>query len=311
MAVYSIEPTRETLHGSFSREYVPVISIDSGDTVRFRTLDAGWGLEPFSDDGTRKQFGPREQPRDSGHALCGPVAIRGAKPGMVLEVKINDIQPGSFGWTSAGGFSHPINDRLSLAEGPGYQLRWTLDTAKMTGTSQFGHQVALRPFMGLMGMPPAEAGVHRTHPPRFCGGNIDCKELVAGSTLYLPIAVEGGLFSTGDGHGVQGDGEVSVPALECPMDVVDMTFYLREDMRLRMPRAKTQSAWITFGFHEDLNEAMAVALDEMLELMGELFGFERKEALALSSLTVDLHVTQVVNGVRGVHAMLPHGAIRM
>lgn len=311
LAVYSIEPTRETLHGSFSRDYAPALTIDSGDTVRFRTLDAGWGLEPFSHDGKRAQFAPRDHPRDTGHALCGPVSIRGARPGTVLEVKINDIQPGAFGWTSSGGFAHPINERLGLLDGSSYNLYWQLDKDQMIGTSQFGHQVALRPFMGLMGMPPAEPGIHRTHPPRFCGGNIDCKELVAGSTLYLPIAVEGGLFSTGDGHGVQGDGEVSVPALECPMDVVDLTFRVREDMNLRMPRAKTQSAWITFGFHEDLNEAMAGALDEMLELMHELFGFGRKEALALASLTVDLHVTQVVNGVRGVHAMLPHGAVRM
>jgi acetamidase/formamidase len=161
-----------------------------------------------------------------------------------------------------------------------------------------------------MGMPPDEPGNHPTYPPRFCGGNIDCKELIAGSTLFLPIPVDGGLFSVGDGHAVQGDGEVGCPALECPMDVVDLTLTVHEDIKLSMPRAKTPTAWITMGFHEDLNEATIIALDGMLNLMKELFGYERKEALALASLVVDLRITQIVNGVRGVHAVLPHDAIR-
>ncbi|MFD1676462.1 acetamidase/formamidase family protein [Alicyclobacillus fodiniaquatilis] len=159
-------------------------------------------------------------------------------------------------------------------------------------------------------MPPDLEGMQPTFPPRFCGGNIDCKELVAGSTLYLPIAVCGGLFSVGDGHAVQGDGEVGVPALECPMELVDLTFNLRSDIKLSMPRAKTANGWITFGFHEDLNEATVIALEGMLEVLQELYGFDRKEALALSSLIVDLRITQIVNGTKGVHAFLPHGAVR-
>jgi acetamidase/formamidase len=180
----------------------------------------------------------------------------------------------------------------------------------MTGISDLGHKVALRPFMGIMGMPPDEPGIHPTYPPRFCGGNIDCKELIAGCTLFLPIPVDGGLFSVGDGHAVQGDGEVGCPALECPMDVVDLTLTVHEDIKLSMPRAKTPTAWITMGFHKDLNEATMIALDGMLNLMKELFEYERKEALALASLVVDLRITQIVNGVRGVHAVLPHDAIR-
>ncbi|WEG11985.1 acetamidase/formamidase family protein [Pullulanibacillus sp. KACC 23026] len=311
MTEYWIRPEQGTLHGSFSREAEPVLTIDSGDIVRFQTLDAGWGVEPHPyGGGSRKQFEPRNPERDRGHALCGPVKIRGAEPGMTLEVKINEILPGSFGWTSAGGFSHPINISLGLVEGESYHLNWSLDTQKMIGTSDKGHKVTLRPFMGLMGMPPDEPGIHPTSPPRFCGGNIDCKELVAGSTLYLPIAVSGGLFSTGDGHGVQGDGEVACPALECPMDLVELKLTVREEMHLKMPRANTPAGWITMGFDEDLNKAMVQALDGMLDLMTEFFGYERKEALALASLVVDLRVTQVVNGVRGVHAVLPHGAIK-
>jgi acetamidase/formamidase len=165
--------------------------------------------------------------------------------------------------------------------------------------------------MGILGMPPDEPGRHSTFPPRFCGGNIDCKELIAGSSLYLPIAVDGGLFSVGDGHALQGDGEVAGPALECPMERVEVELHLHPNMRLARPRANTPAGWVTFGFHEDLNEAMLVALGDMLDLMQELHGFARKEALSLASLLVDLHVTQIVNGVRGVHALLPHGALSL
>lgn len=310
MAQHSIHPERTTLHGSFSRDFEPVLTIDSGDRIRFSTLEAAWGLEPFPKKGVRKKFEPRERPRDGGHALCGPIEIRGAKAGMTLEVKINEIRPGSWGWNSAGGFPHPVNQALGIAEGEEFHINWRLDSESMTGISDLGHKVALRPFMGIMGMPPDEPGIHPTYPPRFCGGNIDCKELIAGSTLFLPIPVDGGLFSVGDGHAVQGDGEVACPALECPMDVVDLTLTVHEDMKLSIPRAKTPTAWITMGFHEDLNEATIIALDGMLNLMKELFGYERKEALALASLVVDLRITQIVNGVRGVHAVLPHDAIR-
>jgi acetamidase/formamidase len=128
--------------------------------------------------------------------------------------------------------------------------------------------------------------------------------------LFLPISVEGALFSIGDGHAAQGDGEVSGTAIECPMDLVDITLTVRDDMQLKMPRAKTPAGWITFGFNEDLNQAAAQALDEMVKLITELHQMEQAEALALASVVVDLRITQVVNGVKGVHAVLPHGAIR-
>lgn len=306
MTIYYIEPNSNTLHGPFSRDRKPVLTINSGDTVRYKTLDARWGLEPFSSSSSRKEF----EPREPGHALCGPVEIKGASPGMVLEIQINNIVPGTWGWTSAGEAKHPINKKLGVDTEDVLYFHWTINRETMIATNQFGHQVALRPFMGLMGMPPDLDGLHPTAPPRFCGGNIDCKELVAGSTLYLPIAVQGGLFSVGDGHAVQGDGEVALPALECPMELVDLTFIVREDLHLSMPRAKTPVGWITFGFDEDLDEAAVMALGNMLDLMTELFGYQRKEAMALASLVVDLRVTQIVNGIKGVHAVLPYGAIK-
>jgi acetamidase/formamidase len=228
---------------------------------------------------------------------------------MTLEVQIDAIRPGTFGMTWVGGWPSPTNKRLGVTE-EGKTLYWTLDPDNMTGRNNLGHTIPLRPFMGVMGMPPAEPGVHQTAPPRPCGGNIDCKELVAGSTLYLPIAVPGALFSVGDGHGTQADGEICGTAIECPMERVDLTFRLNEQIRIATPRANTPAGWLTFGFHEDLNEATAIAIEAMLDLMGEMFALERLDALAMASLLVDMRITQIVNGVRGVHALLPHGALK-
>jgi acetamidase/formamidase len=278
--------------------------------VLFRTLNAGWVLEPPSfQNGKAKEFEPRMEGRDVGHALCGPIAIRGAQPGMTLEIRINDVQPGLWGWTGGGGWDSEVNKRFGLVE-QGVELIWELDAHSMIGRDQYGHTLVLHPFMGVIGMPPDEPGIHPTFPPRFCGGNIDCKELVAGSTLYLPITVPEALFSVGDGHAVQGDGEVAGVAIECPMERVDLTFHLRNDMRLTTPRANASNGWITLGFHENLHEASLIALEAMLDLMGEQYQLPRPQALALASLVVDLHVTQIANGVLGVHAVLPHGAIR-
>lgn len=307
MTIHTIEPERRTLHGQFSRDLPPCLTIESGDTVHYRTLDAGWGLEaPTGTGAPRRKFEPRNE-RDDGHALCGPIAIRGAEPGMTLAVTIDAIRVGAYGATYAGGWDHPVHQRLGLTAQELIMI-WSLDAEQLTGRNQFGQTLRLNPFMGVMGMPPAEPGWHSTAPPRLTGGNLDCKELTPGSTLYLPIAVPGGLFSVGDGHAVQGDGEVCVTAIECPMAQVQLTFQLMPDMRLKSPRARTPSGWLTFGLHEDLNEATYLALEAMLELMTEQHSLDRLQALALASLTVDLRITQIVNGVRGVHAFLPHNA---
>ncbi len=311
MATHTIEPVRETLHGVFSCELPPVLTIDSGDTIRFRTLDAGWGLEAHTAPGVpRRQFEPGDPERDAGHALCGPVFIRGAEPGQTLAVRVEALRVGTFGWNVAGGWPSPINERLGItAKEAEHLLIWALDPEALIGRDQYGHTVALRPFLGVLGMPPAEPGLHPTGPPRVSGGNIDCKELVAGSTLYLPIAVPGGLFSTGDGHAAQGDGEVSHTAIECPMDVADLTLTVHENLAITTPRAHTPAGWLTFGFHEDLQEATFIALEAMLDLMGELYGMGRTEALAIASVVVDMRITQIANGTLGVHAVLPFDAL--
>ena len=245
---------------------------------------------------------------DAGHALCGPVAIRGAEPGLVLAVTVEELQTGSWGWNvSRGLWLAAANEPLgNVAD---YGNFWTLDTEAGTGTNQHGFTVNLAPFMGVMGMPSAEAGTFSTAPPFANGGNIDCKELVVGSTLYLPIAVSGGLFSTGDGHAAQGDGEVSGTAIECPMERCVLRFDLRDDMQITTPWARTPAGWLTFGFDEDLDQATYTALSAMLDLLQARYDISRGEALALASVTVDLRVTQIVNGSQGVHAVLPDHSI--
>ena len=302
---HEIPLERRTLHGHFSRDLEPVLTVDSGDSITFACLNAGWRTaeqKPYPD--------RREGDLDAGHALIGPVEVRGARAGEVLEVRIDEVRIGRWGVTDAGGSQTPLNERLGVDDGEPAVLWWELDADEATGRDQAGREIALGPFLGVIGMPPEAPGVHSTAPPRSCGGNIDCKELVAGTTLFLPIPIDGALLSAGDGHAAQGDGEVSQLAIEAPVERAQLTLVVRDDLALGNPIAWTPEAWLTFGFDEDLDEAAAQAVDGMLELMGREHALERREALALASVVVDLRVTQMVNGVRGIHARLAHDAFR-
>ncbi len=306
MSRHHIEPGPGTVHGPFSGTRPPILTVDSGDTVVLRTLDARWNLEPQVEPGVPVRT---LEPRQDGHALCGPIAVAGAEPGMTLEVELITIVPGTWGWTAAAGWSTPLNDRLGVSESPQFPVLWGIDNAAGVALNQFGHSVRLRPFMGVIGMPPAEPGDHSTGPPRLTGGNIDCRELVAGSRLFLPIAVRGGLLSIGDGHAAQGDGEVSGTAIECPMERCEVRLSLLPELHLEAPRAQAPAGWITFGFADDLHEASARALEGMLDLLQELHDCDRREALVLASVAADLRITQLVNGVVGAHMILPPGAV--
>jgi acetamidase/formamidase len=285
---HEIPLERRTLHGHFSRDLPPVLTIDSGDSLRFATLDAGWHAVP-----ERQYLAELDPELDAGHALVGPVAVRGATAGSTLEVRIDAVEPVTWG--------------ITFGDGEG--MLWSLDVAAGTATGPVEATVELAPFLGVLGMPPPEPGVHPTGPPRRWGGNIDCKELVAGSTLFLPIPVDGALFSAGDGHARQGDGEVSGSAIECPLARAELTLTVRNDIALETPLARTGHAWITFGFDEDLDAAAATATDAMLALMEREHAINRRQALVLASVAVDLRVTQVVNGVKGVHAVLADSAV--
>jgi acetamidase/formamidase len=285
VAVHELPLERRTLHGHFSPDLPPVLEVAPGDAVRFSVPDAGWWLE------SRERFQPLDERLDAGHALAGPIEVRGARAGQTLVVAIDEVTPRGWGVTF----------------GDGEVYGWGLDGG---GWHQDELRVAPAPFLGVIGMPPPEPGNHSTIPPRRFGGNIDCKLLVAGTTLYLPIPVDGALVSAGDGHGAQGDGEVSGTAIECPLERVQLTIDVRDDLDLRMPVARTADEWVTFGFDEDLDTAAELALETMLDLLERERGFDRKRALALASVCVDLRVTQVVNQAKGVHAVLHDEAIR-
>jgi acetamidase/formamidase len=287
--------------GFFSRDYEPVATVEPGDTVELQALQSGWmwDLDERWD-----------APAGAGHALTGPIEVRGARAGGTLAITFDRLRVRDWGKTFAGGWSTPLNDYLGLGEdAPRHSLVWELDADAAVGRDQLGREVDLRPFLGVVGMPPPEAGEHSTTPPRRWGGNVDCAELVEGTTLYLPIPVDGAWLMTGDGHARQGDGEVSQLAIECPMEHVRLTLGLA-DVELENPIARIDGAWLTFGFDEDLDLAAAQAVDGMLRLMGRELGLGRQDALALASVVVDLRVTQVVNGVKGVHAVLRDGSIR-
>jgi acetamidase/formamidase len=305
---WSLAAHGPVLHGDFDRDREPALTVDPGDTVRFETLDAWWSAGPYASGHPAERDVVPERRADDGHALTGPIAIRGAEPGSTLVVRIDDVRPGEWGTTVAGGRPTVFNTRTGI-EHEWTVHSWTLDAAAMTGRNQLGHSVTLRPFMGVMGVAPAEPGRHSTIPPRRTGGNLDCKELVRGSTLYLPVAVSGALFSVGDGHAAQGDGEVGGTAIECPM-TVELTFDVRTDRPIVAPMADTPAGWITMGVADTLDDAGFLALNAMYDLMQQRYGLARPDAVALASVVVDTRVTQIVNQVVGVHAVLPHGAIR-
>ena len=275
---------RAVLHGRFSRELEPVLAVAPGDSVRFSTPNAGWDV------GRDEPFHSRSPEVDTGHALAGPIEVRGALAGQVLEVRIDEVVPGPWGVTFGG---------------PEHRVDWELEDG--VGRA-LGREVRLAAFLGVLGMPPDEPGDHSTIPPRRSGGNIDCKELVAGTTLYLPIPVDGALFSAGDGHAAQGDGEISGTAIECAVEA-QVTLDLDRELRLDWPIARVDGAWLTFGFDEHLGRAAKIAADGMLELMRRELGLSAGDALALASVVVDLRVTQVVNGNVGVHAVLRDDAL--
>jgi acetamidase/formamidase len=288
VALHELPCEQRYLHGYFSSNLLePVLEIDPGDSVRISVPNHAWDI------GRDEHLEPRSPELDHGHALAGPILVRGARPGQTLVVHVDEVEAADWGVTH-GGPDHAIHWELAHGIGRAPELGLELDLA---------------PFLGVLGMPPPEPGVHSTGPPRRWGGNMDCKELVAGTTLYLPISVDGALFSAGDGHAVQGDGEVSGTAIEAPTRA-RLTLDLTDEPVLEWPAARLDGAWITLGFDEDISVAGQIALDGMLALMGRELGVSGADALALASLVVDLRATQVVNGSQGAHAVLRDGALR-
>lgn len=307
MTDHTLEPTLDTVVDVFDPDARAVLMVNPGDTVRVRSLNAHGHTE--------RQTKPGEDVAtllavSRGHSLSGPIGVKGARPGQVLALRLHSLTPDDWGFTVAGAKDNELNRRLGIADIPPTWLLWDLDVEAGTATNDRGHTVALAPFLGVTGLPPAEPGQHSTNPPRTLGGgNIDCRELVAGSTLYLPVTVPDALLSIGDGHAAQGDGEVSGTAIETGMTTW-MTLDLLDEAPVATIHAETPAGRITFGFNADLNSAMGDALAAMTCWMQSIYGLDRSTALALASPTVSLRITQVANDTWGVHALLPHDAIR-
>jgi acetamidase/formamidase len=236
-----------------------------------------------------------------GHMCTGPVAVKGAKKGQVLEVRIKDIQL-HYDW----GYNmiRPLSGALPDDFDTPTLIHIPLDRQKNTAKLPWGLELPLAPFFGVMAVaPPPAWGTISTLPPRRNGGNLDNKELVAGTTLYLPIHVDGALFSVGDGHGAQGDGEVCITAIETGL-IGTFELHVRPDMSLEWPLAETPTHMITMAFDPDLDDCVVIALRQMIDLIVKRAGITREQAYTLCSLAADLRVTQVVNGNKGIHVML-------
>ena len=204
--------------------------------------------------------------------------------------------------------STPLNERLGVDEGETSRCSGTLDAATGVGRDQSGRRSRSQPFLGVIGMPPDEPASTRPRP-RACGGNIDCKELVAGTTLFLPIPSTARSSRRATGTPRRGTARCRSSRSRRRSSGRAHALGARRP-RLEWPIAWTPDAWLTFGFDEDLDEAAAIAIEGMLDLMEREHGLERREALALASVVVDLRVTQLVNGSRGIHARLAHDALR-
>ena len=302
--------TPEHVHwGYYDSRVAPALRIAAGDRVRIETMIAG-GLQRLRLAGVAESEIPdslkavelRVTERGPGaHPLTGPIFVEGAEPGDMLEVRILTIEfLHSFGVNAFSPGSGIIADDFPYAHLR--LLRWKPDADRV----EFAPGVSLRlaPFFGSIGVaPPPLSGRISSRPPGWHGGNLDNKDLVAGSTLYLPVHVSGALLSVGDGHGLQGDGEVTGTALETSLRGT-FEVRVRKGQRLRWPRAETPTQYIAMGLHEDLDEAARLATREMIEFLVTEKGLNRDEAYVLCSLAADLHVTQAVDETKGVHVTL-------
>ena len=297
--------------GYYSAKAKPVLSVHSGDTVRIQTLSTCGSTERLESEGVAASDIPSyntdiyREVKDrgpGGHILTGPVEIAEAEPGDVLEVQILKIDlnvPFACNGFAAGRGFLP-ND---------YPYSWRkiipLDRERMVAKFAPGIEIPLHPFFGSMGVaPPESAGRLDSAPPWMHAGNMDNKELVAGTTLYVPVQAKGALFEVGDGHAGQGNGEVDITAMETFLTGT-FRFVVHKDRHLLWPRAETPTSYISMGFSPDLKEAATLAVRDMINFLVDEKHLSRDEAYMLTSVAVDVDITQLVDGNVGVHAMCP------
>lgn len=307
MSHHHLSSNAETCHwGYFDAERKPVLQVKSGDKVTVETLATGGPdiLPPpgFYVPPEMNEIHTKLHRFHGPHIMTGPIAIEGAKPGHVLEVRILDIKlRQDWGYNAIRPLLGTLPDEFQYTR----IINIPLDLDRNIGHMPWGLEIPLSPFFGVMGVaPPKSWGRITSMVPRVMGGNIDNKELITGTTLYLPIFVEGGLFSCGDGHAVQGDGEVCVTAVETALTGT-FEFILREDLKLISPRGETATHFITMAMDPDLDQCVVMALRDMLNLVEEKTGLSREDSYTLCSLAADLRITQTVNMSKGVHIMIP------
>jgi acetamidase/formamidase len=285
--------TAEPTHSRWNRALAPRLTISSGDTVHMSCLDASGGqVKPGA---TVEDFLAID--RNKIHALTGPIRIEGAEPGDVLEIQVLQVEHRGWGWTSVIPGLGFLKDRFREP----YLFHWTLDPeiSRSLGSAI----VPLRPFCGVMGVAPAEDGEFRTRPPGPFGGNMDVRELCTGATLYLPVFNQGALFSAGDAHAAQGDGEVCINGIECPAEV-SLRFHVHRHQPLSGPlleSAESRSpdapadAWIVVESDPDAMQAARRATERMVDLLVGRWSFTPIHAYLLCSVTMKLRISQVVN----------------
>lgn len=290
--------------GFFDADLPPVATIQSGEEVTINTVSGGPNVLPgagFYVPPELLEIHAGGVPAMPGHILTGPVAVEGAMPGDVLQVDILDITlRQDWGYS----FIRPLSGTLPLEFKTFTHINIPLDTEKSEATLPWGTKLPLAPFFGVMAVaPPRNWGRISTIEPRVHGGNLDNKELVAGTTLYLPVQAEGALFSCGDGHGAQGDGEVCVTAIETALQG-RFRLTVRRNMDVTYPEAETPTHLITMGMHPDLDTCVEIALRRMIAVVSARTGITREQAYMLCSLAGDLRITQTVNREKGVHMMM-------
>lgn len=291
--------------GLFDQADPPVLSMDSGDVIVAETWNH-WAdaVTPETTIEDILRLRDAVHPNRGPHSITGPVEVRGARCGNVLRVDILELAP------RPHGFNLQLPGRLGMGLLPddfpdGRVKHFILDLGSMTTEFSPGIRVPLAPFVGILAVAPGNPGPHSSVPPGPFGGNIDLADLVAGTSLFLPVFVEGARFSLGDAHACQGDGEVNLSAIETALDVARLRLTVLDRPPIERPRAETATHFITLGFDEDLDVAVRLAVRDMIDWLVAEHGLSRDDAYALCSIAVDVSVTQVVNRKRGAHAKLP------
>jgi acetamidase/formamidase len=306
---------RTIAFGHYDSQSMPVLRIRSGDIVDVTTMltNSPMGLERMGLPPEKVQpelraiydSVPREARGPGGHILTGPIFIEGAEPGDVLEVRILSVDlPIDYGYNGCSGFVRDLCD-------PQRRSRLIMmDRQRMRAEIAPGITIPLKPFFGSMGVaPPPDSGRVSSNPPGKHAGNMDNKELVAGTTVYIPVHVAGALFEVGDGHAAQGDGEVNQTGLETSLRG-RLQFFVRKGQTLEWPRAETATHHILMGFDPALTKATEIAIREAVKFLQEKTGITQGEAYAVVSMAVDLRITELVDGNVAVHAMVGKDLVR-